>query len=277
MSHRPRFGREYIRREFEHLSTELRTDVRTYLIGGGAMAFRNLKDATKDVDLVVRSPGECRRLLGVLDQLHYERLTDPGTEYDRLGARHCVENDDGCRIDLFDRQVANKLYFSDGMADRSLVLLKTRHLRVGLAAPEDVFLFKSVAERPEDVDDMATLVRTGLDFDVVESEIAAQVRLLGGERFTTVVSESLEKLDERHGIQTPLDPVVDEYYGRYMRGLALRMALDEDTPRPIAELASELGLEEREIEARAAYLERFGLAERVAGGVLDTGRRDRFT
>lgn len=162
------------------------------------------------------------------------------------------------------------------MQKRSEQLLTERHLRIRLASLEDIFLFKSVAERPDDIDDMATLIQTGLDFEAIEDEIAKQIQLLQGERFTTIISESLGRLDDRHGIQTPLNEAVDQYYERYMRGFELRMALDEETPQPIEELAAKLDLDETEIEARIEYLERFGVTERVSEGILDTGKRDRF-
>lgn len=53
MSGRPQFGRKYIEAEFERIASELESAVTAYLVGGGAMAFRELKDTTKDIDLVV--------------------------------------------------------------------------------------------------------------------------------------------------------------------------------------------------------------------------------
>ena len=276
MSTRPRFGREYIRQEFEKIAAELQTEVDAFLVGGGAMSFRNIKDTTKDIDLVVTNAEAYERLLGTLCGMGYDEITELGDEYERLGARHCVRNDDGCQIDLFNEQIADKLLFSEGMQERSEQLLTRSHLCIRLASLEDIFLFKSVAERPDDIDDMATLIQTGLAFEAIEDEIARQVQLLQGERFTTIISESLGRLDDRHGIQTPLNETIDQYYERYMRGFELRMALDEETPRPIHELTAELDLNETEIEDRIEYLEQFGFVERVSEGILDTGKRDLF-
>ena len=123
---------------------------------------------------------------------------------------------------------------------------------------------------------MATLVQTRLNFDTIEREIEAQVGLLGGERFVTVISESLEKLDEQEGIQTPLDDTVHEYYERNMNGYELRMQRDEDTPKPVADLAAELSVSESEVERRFEYLEQYGFAERTSEGLRDIGDRDNF-
>ena len=50
---RPRFGREYVENEFQQIADELTESLTVYLIGGGAMSLRDLKGATKDIDLVV--------------------------------------------------------------------------------------------------------------------------------------------------------------------------------------------------------------------------------
>lgn len=276
MSSRPRFGRDYIRRECERIADQIQTPVDAFLIGGGAMSLRNLKDTTKDIDLVATESEAYDRLLAALNGMGYEEITNLGDEYEQLGARQCVKNDDGCQIDLFNQQIADKLFFSDGMRDRSEAFLERDQLSIRLVALEDIFLFKSVALRPDDIDDMATLIQTGLEFEAIEQEIDAQCSLLGGERFTTYVSESLGKLDDRHGIQTPLDDVVDEYYARYMGGYELYLTLDEETPRSVSGLADELNLEESEVMSRFEYLDQYGFATRTEGGLLATGMDDRF-
>lgn len=276
MTSRPQFGREYILQEFEAIGHELETEVTAYLVGGGAMSFRDLKDTTKDIDLVVTSSEEYERLLGVLNGMGYEEATELDDEYKRLGARHCVKNDDRCQIDLFYKQIANKLFFSEGMEERSEELATHRPLSVRIASLEDIFLFKSVAERPDDIDDMATLVQSSLDFEEVKDEIETQVQLLNGEYFTTTISGSLNELEEKHGVQPPIGEFIDEYYARYMKGWELWNALDDETPRSVQELAVELELGTAEIEDRIEYLERFNVAERMPEGILDTGSEDRF-
>lgn len=107
------------------------------------MSLRNLKDTTKDIDLVVTTDEEYSRLLGALTGMEYDEITELGEAYERLGARHCLKNDDGCQIDLFNKQIADKLFFSDGMTDRSEELLGKHHLSIRIASLDDIFLFKS--------------------------------------------------------------------------------------------------------------------------------------
>jgi len=279
MNSRNRFDRTYIETELQTIAENLETTVEAYLIGGGAMSLHepSLKDTTKDIDLVVVDEEALKRLMGVLEALGYEEVTDLGDEYDKLGARHCVRNDAGCQFDVFYRQIASKLFFSEGMQRRSEPFLSTPMFSVGLVSFEDIFLFKAVAERPDDIGDMATLVQTNLDFEIIEDEIEQQVTLLGGEYFTTIIAESLQRLDENEGIQTPLDDVIPEYYGRYMDAYELRMQLDEEMPTPVGELAADLELSEDEILSRFKYLNEYGFAERTPDGIRDTGKQDAFT
>ncbi len=53
MTPRPQFDAAYIQAELQELGATLRIEVTALLIGGGAMAFRGLKNTTKDIDLVV--------------------------------------------------------------------------------------------------------------------------------------------------------------------------------------------------------------------------------
>lgn len=276
MTPRPQFDIEYIQSELRDIGTALQTEVAVFLIGGGAMAFRGLKDTTKDIDLVATTETAFNRLLGGLDDHGYEEVSDIDETYQQLGARVCVENPDGCRIDVFNRQVANKLIFSDAMRQRSEEHLTSNEFTVHLTALEDIFLFKTVAKRPDDIDDMNTLVQTGLDFSVVEEEIATQVELLGGKQFTTHIRESLDELYEQYEIQTPLEDVIDEYYAQYMNELEVRLVLSEDEPMSIEAIAGERNLNRDHVVEQLQQLEAFGYIEQTDTGFVDTGKQDTF-
>lgn len=198
---------------------------------------------------------------------------------DATSVPHCVQYailDHYSNVSL-KKVIAVRLYFfSQGMEKRSEEFLSGQGLTVRLASLEDIFLFKTVAERRDDIDDMAAPVQTDLDFEAIRDEIAVQAELLGGERFTTIISESLGRLEYRHGIQTPLDEAIDEYYERYMSGYELRTALDKETPQTIEELAADLDIDESATVDRIDHLEQFDFVERVDGGIVSTVERDRF-
>lgn len=252
---RQEFGRRYIEDEFTRTGNRLDEPLTVYLIGGGALAFRDLKDATKDIDVVVKDVEGLTRLEEALRQLDYEPVRDSGEEYEALGATVILENNDGCRVDIFNQQVVGKLIFSSGMRARSQQLVSRGNLIVRTASLEDMFLFKSVAGRAGDIDDMNTLVQSGLDFDTVLDELQRQIELLDEELFVTYVNEALIDLADRFGVTTPLKEDVEEITKRVYDELAILNSLDgatrveeiqEETELPEARIHEVLiGLEEK--------------------------------
>lgn len=172
-----------IEAEFEALDNALDTDMTVYLMGGGAMTFRGLKNATRDLDLLVSSRRDFERLRDLLRARGYETVENPVDEYASLGAALMLDKDDECRFDLFDREVIRKLRLTEGMQSRATDVFVGTHLRVSALSNEDVFLFKGVAGRPRDTDDMAQLVEAsqGLDYEIIAAELQAQLPLNTGD------------------------------------------------------------------------------------------------
>jgi predicted nucleotidyltransferase len=234
---RRRFDSEYIESELQRVGRQLETELTVYLIGGGAMAFRGLKNTTKDIDLIVTDGGDLRVLQAVLLDNGYDIVKEPGMEYDDLGAQRILENDDGCRIDIFNQQVIDKLVLSEGMRRRSEDYLDAGGLSVALVSLEDIFLFKSVAGRTDDIEDMFALVQTELDFDVIEDELEQQIDLLGQELFVTHTNEALLELEDQHNISTPLADRVSEITERVYRELEVLQAFEGSISRSELEAA----------------------------------------
>jgi len=256
---RERFDNTYIQSELERIGTQLETPLTVYLIGGGAMAFRDLKETTKDIDLVVTSGDDLRVLQAVLHDCGYDIVKQPGEAYDDLGAQRIFENDDSCRIDLFNQQVVDKLILSDEMRQRSDPFLDTGRLTVELVSREDIFLFKSVAGRTDDIEDMFALVQTGLEFDATAAEIDRQIDLLGQELFVSYINESLIELEARHNVTPPVAEMVAEITERVYIEIELLGVIDESILR--SELVSTLGFSPTQIEKALQNLERKGVVK----------------
>lgn len=126
----------------------------------------------------------------------------------------------------------DKLVLSEGIRIRSERYLDPGNLVVELVSPEDIFLFKAVAGRVDDIEDMFSLIQTGLDFDVVEAKLAAQIELLDQELFVTYVNEALTDLTEQYNVTTPLHDPVAEITERVYEGLEVLHALDEPKSMP---------------------------------------------
>jgi hypothetical protein len=224
------------------------------------MSLRDLKGATKDIDLVVADGDAYGQMWAVLMDIGYAEVQSLDADYRALGATSCVENDDGCRLDIFNQQVANKLVLTDGMQERSDSFLDTDPLTVRLVSKEDIFLFKMIAGRDDDIEDMNMLVQVGLDYDIVEAELEAQIDRLGDDQLATYANEALVELEERYGVTTSIENRVQELTDRYYSGLEVLQALDE--PMTVDELAAELELDTNEVRDRVAYLVTFDRVHR---------------
>ena len=264
---RARFDSAYIRSELERVGQQLDEPLTVFLIGGGSMAFRGLKDTTKDIDLIVASGDDLGQLQAVLLELGYDIVREPDDEYEELGAQRILENDDGCRIDIFNQQVIDKLVLSAGIRQRSERYLDPGYLVVELVSPEDIFLFKAVAGRVDDIEDMFSLMQTGLDFDVVDTELAAQIGLLEQELFVTYVNEALTDLTDQHNVTTPLHDPVAEITERVYEELEVLHALDE--PTSMTDLQQDLDWPAADVQEIVSRLE-----QKDAVAVTD-GRVDR--
>ncbi len=130
---------------------------------------------------------------------------------------------------------------------------------VELVSPEDIFLFKAVAGRVDDIEDMFSLMQTGLDFDIVEAELAAQIELLEQELFVTYVNEALTDLTEQHNVRTPLHDSVAEITERVYEELEVLHALDE--PKSIPTLRQELDYSTAELQDILSRLKEKGAVE----------------
>lgn len=264
---RARFDSAYIRSELERIGQQLDNPITVFLIGGGSMAFRGLKETTKDIDLIVSSGDDLSQLQAVLLELGYDIVREPDEEYDELGAQRILENNDGCRIDVFNQQVIGKLILSPGIRERSERYLDPGNLVVELVSPEDIFLFKAVAGRVDDIEDMFSLMQTGLEFDVIEAELEAQVELLDQELFVTYVNEALTDLTEQHNVTTPLHDPVAEITGRVYEELEVLHTLEE--PKSVTDIQQELNRPATDIQDIVSRLE-----EKDAVVITD-GRIDR--
>lgn len=171
-----------IEAEFTSLDQELNREMTVYLMGGGAMTFRGLKNATRDLDLLVTARADFEALRDHLRDRGYETVENPVDEYESLGAALMLDKEGECRFDIFDREVIRKLRLSAGMKDRAEAVFDGSKLHVRGLSNEDIFLFKGVAGRPRDTDDMAQLVQAGrgLAFDVVVEEFHAQLPMNTG-------------------------------------------------------------------------------------------------
>ena len=200
-----RFNRDYVENQLQKLSTLLRRRTRIFVAGGAAMAFYGLKEATKDIDVVVEERSGLRLLVSALHKVGYAYPKHSlSVTYRRMRAKAILENSNGFRWDIFERVVANKLSLSGGMVERSRVIFNNAKLHVRSLSKEDIFLLKSVTERDFDLDDMRIVAESGIDWKTVKTECHSQASR--SERiWEDALCEKLIDLRERMSVVSPIE------------------------------------------------------------------------
>lgn len=202
---RNQFNKDYIENELQKLSTLLRRRTRLFVAGGAAMAFYGLKEATKDIDVVVERRSGLHSLMSALRTGGYAYPKHGlGFTYTRMRAKAILENGDGFRWDIFERVIANKLSLSKGMVSKSHVIFNKAKLHVRSLSKEDIFLLKSVTERDFDLDDMRIVAESGIDWNRVKTECHSQASR--SERiWEDALCEKLIDLRERMNVVSPIE------------------------------------------------------------------------
>jgi hypothetical protein len=158
----------------KEVSGQLKNKVEGYLIGGLAMIFNGSKISTKDVDIVFNSNKHAELFEKALREMNFESIDDLSDVYLNLKTRRIFQDQKGHRFDLFVRTVCDGLLLTNSMKKRSNKVLETKNLKICVISPEDIFLFKAITSRPDDLADMSILTGSGLDWEIIEAELKAQ-------------------------------------------------------------------------------------------------------
>jgi hypothetical protein len=270
MTREATFGSGAIRSQFSELAGLLENELTVYLIGGGALTLNDLKNATKDIDLIVRERGELLRLWQVLTAAGYEPEEELAEVYDELGAAFILQKDVR-RFDVFHEQVAGVIRLTQSMVDRSRHLFDEGDLTVRAVSLNDIFLFKAVANREDDVDDMIRIAQTGIDEDVIVEEIHTQLELLGTDKFIGAMKHKLDRLREQ-GYVFDIHEEINVLHDRVQDGQAVSNAIDslleheydDDLYRGVPESAIQRRVGEETASSGIEWLEQIGTIERAS-------------
>jgi len=203
---RPSFAHEYIINELDKISSNITIPINLFVIGGLALIHFGLKEATKDIDVIVQSKSELEALTDALGSLGYRSpsLVEISRAYEAMEASEILENDDRFRWDIFYGRVCGALSFSPEMISRANSFYEKKRLSVALASREDIFLFKGITEREADLDDMQLLAESGLEWEVIEQECHSQ-SISSGRLWENALYQNLVDLREKHNIRSPIE------------------------------------------------------------------------
>lgn len=216
MPNRKHFKKSKLIEALDDISNQLKRPLDAFLIGGLSMIFHGAKLATKDIDIVFSDQKDAQAFIKAAKEIGFNYVSNLGNEYIDLKARCVLEGKDEVRFDVFIEKVCNALSFSQGMKARAEKMYNRDTLKLYVASIEDIFLFKAITSRPDDLADMATLVGKEIQWNIVEEEARSQDdswkwigRLYG----------RLEELEEEYGIPSPLK-------GRIREEAEIALAID---------------------------------------------------
>ena len=201
MTDRRMFRRDELIPVLEEASKHLDTETVAYLIGGLGMVLHGYKDITYDVDMVFDKDEHLKRFITAAEKAGFKSISDKSEEYIQLGPQHIYEADTGVRLDIFYKQVCNGLILSEDMMQRAQTKLEFDNLTVHAVSGEDIFLFKSITMRDNDLVDMARIAAMELDWNTIELEIRKQPN---SKKWFPRVTERLMELYDEYGVSSPL-------------------------------------------------------------------------
>jgi hypothetical protein len=188
---------DYIKNELVQIDKCLKKTIDIYLIGGCAMSYYGIKDATKDIDVLFKNKYDCADFFNVVTELGYETAEQYFPPLLQMEATFFVYKGDEIWIDLFVKNVMNKFELSPSIQKRAVKTdLSTKKLKVYCLDPHDIFLFKSITPRPRDENDLILLLtKANINFNLIHEEIRIQSKKFKGlkEAFNT----KMKKLEER--------------------------------------------------------------------------------
>lgn len=196
------FTRTDLEAVFKQIGGTLPRSLTVYLLGGGAMAFRNQKNATKDLDLVFTSERSFRAFCSALPALGFREALKVDRTYEEMKTAGIWDGREGFRLDLFVKTVCGGLTLTPEMASRSTLLGKHGKLEVRLVSNEDVILFKAITERLDDANDIAAIIRASdVDWQAVFEECAAQS---SKRQWYGALYNKFKEIEEKFGMAVPI-------------------------------------------------------------------------
>lgn len=158
---------------FQNVGSNISKELEVFLIGGGNLMLRKIKSVTKDTDIIVKNEFDYKRLEEELLKLGFEKDVNLTKSYDNLRIRMVFRNGN-IQIDVFVKTVMNHIFLNDLMIKKSEIRNYGK-LQVKFVSLEDVILFKAIAGREGDVEDIQRILdNVRIDWNYLYTQFIAQ-------------------------------------------------------------------------------------------------------
>ena len=184
------------------IGNKLRKEITVYAIGGTAMMFLGLKEATKDIDLVFVNQEDRKLFKNIAQSLGYREM-DSIIIYGVRNNRPIMISLGDSRLDLFFIDVID-FTFSENMQKRATQIHQFgKNLILKMADKHDIILMKCVTNRTRDEEDIVNIVKSSeIDWNILIEEAKVQVKL-GREGAFLELGTLVEKLINKYKLKIP--------------------------------------------------------------------------
>ena len=111
---------DYIKNELVQIDERLKKSIDIYLIGGCAMSYYGIKDATKDIDVLFKNNYDCADFFNAITKLGYETAEQYFPPLLQMEATFFVYKGNKIWVDLFVKNVMNRFELSDSIRHRAV-------------------------------------------------------------------------------------------------------------------------------------------------------------
>ncbi|MEK6933645.1 MAG: DUF6036 family nucleotidyltransferase [Nanoarchaeota archaeon] len=206
------FNKDELDQLLANVGSKIEKPVNIFMIGGCALSFKGLKEATKDIDIIITDQEGFNILNMAMKENGFQSMTEKENEF-YLTALAVYKKDDS-RIDVFLKQVGKMLFLTKNMITRSEEYRKYDKLSVYLVSNEDIFLFKMMTSREGDIYDCDRIMRNGIDYKIIYEEVIEQSKEKG-KRWFFWVYENMCKLEDYNGIRVSIKNKIFELVKKY--------------------------------------------------------------
>lgn len=186
-------------------------EITVYAIGGTAMMFLGLKEATLDVDLVFTKTEDKKAFKEAAKELGYKEMDSTIVYGVKNNSPELISLGDA-RLDLFSINVIDFI-FSVSMQKRSQQAHQFgKNLFLKIADIHDIIIMKCATRRVKDEEDIISLVKNTdtINWNLLVGEARNQV-VLGKETAIFNLGTLLETLKHKHKVKVP-KAILDELW-----------------------------------------------------------------
>ncbi|MBU2639141.1 MAG: nucleotidyltransferase [Nanoarchaeota archaeon] len=176
------------------IGEEIKEKINCYIVGGSAMLYHGVKEATKDIDIVFDDKKSKEIFEKVLRKLGFKERDIRVIYFKKKNPPLLLERGEE-RIDIFIKKVVT-FEITENIKKRVGKVYEYGNLIVKVVSPEDIILFKCATERAGDrIDAINILKKFNINWNIIIEEAINQTKL-ESYLFPVFLYDFLEELKE---------------------------------------------------------------------------------